>query len=137
MPGRYPLGQRASGGVGVVVRTQIAVLVLMGSISGCATAQPQPILTPVEVKVPVATPVYCNVAKLDKPELPLSALTAASAPDDTIRAYAATVAILKGAVRERDLALAGCAAPASDQPPAAQSHDAAPSAAGEVLKRAQ
>ena len=88
----------------------------------CTSTQPRPILTPVEVKVPVATPVYCSVAKLDKPALPLSALKADSAPADTMRAYAATVAVLKGAVRERDSMLAGCAAPESV--PAAPSPDA-------------
>ena len=128
------MGQRASGGAGIVVRTQIAILVLLASISGCATEQPQPILTPVEVKVPVATPVYCKVAKLDKPELPISALKTESAPDDTIRAYAATVAILKGAVRVRDLAIAGCAAPVSDQPQASEPHDVTSSGAGEGVK---
>ena len=128
------MGQRASGRAGIVVRTQIAVLVLMASIYGCAAEQPQPILTPVEVKVPVATAVYCKVAKLDKPQLPIAALKTDSAPDDTIRAYAATVAILKGAVRERDLAIAGCAAPASDQPQASEPHEVAPSRASEDVK---
>ena len=92
-----------------------STLVAVATISGCASAPPQPILTPIEVKVPVATPVYCQVAKLDKPALPISALKTDSAPDDTIRAYAATVAILKGAVRQRDLAIEGCAAPAGAQ----------------------
>jgi hypothetical protein len=110
------MGQRASGGVIVVVRTLVMMLVITAAISGCASEQPPAILTPIEVKVPVATPVYCQVAKLDKPELPISVLKTDSAADDTIRAYAATVAILKGAVRQRDLALEGCAAPASDQP---------------------
>jgi len=73
---------------------------------------PQPILTPIEVKVPVATPVYCDVAKLDRPALPLSALKPDSAPADTIRAYAATVVILKGEVTQRDSVIAGCTAPA-------------------------
>lgn len=92
------------------------VFILMAApllLVSCTATQPQPILTPVEVKVPVATPVYCSVAKLAKPALPLSALKADSAPADTIRAYAATVAVLKGAVRERDSVLAGCAAPDS------------------------
>ena len=109
-------------------------LVLMAPMFGCAAEQPQPILSPIEVKVPVATPVYCQVAKLDKPELPISALKADSAPDDTIRSYAATVAILKGAVRERDLAIEGCAAPPSDQQQTPQSNGATSSGAGEVAK---
>ena len=117
-----------------MVRTPIAVLILVGSICGCAAEQPQPILTPVEVKVPVETPVYCQVGKLDKPELPIAALKADSAPDDTIRAYAATVAILKGAVRQRDLVIERCAAPASNQPETPRAGDASSSGAGEVVK---
>ena len=118
------MGQRASAGAVVVVRTFIVTLVLMAPIFGCAAEQPQPILTPIEVKVPVAIAVYCQVAKLDQPELPIAALRADSAPDDTIRAYAATVAILKGAVRERDFVIGGCAAPASDPEQPSRPHDA-------------
>ena len=82
-------------------------------LNGCANAPPQSIATPIEVKVPVATPIYCPVAKLDKPALPIAELKADSTPADTVRAYAATVAILKGAVEQRDSVLAGCAAPAT------------------------
>jgi hypothetical protein len=95
-----------------VVRKIIAVLLMPAALGGCAAAPAQPILTPIEVKVPIATPVYCQVEKVDKPKLPIAALKADSAPADTIRAYAATVAILKGAVQQRDLLLAGCGAPA-------------------------
>jgi hypothetical protein len=91
---------------------------------GCTGVQPQPIATPIEVEVPVATPIYCSVAKLNKPALPIGELKADSAPADTIRAYAATVAILKGAVEQRDSVLAGCAAPA----------DAAANASSKVVK---
>jgi hypothetical protein len=98
-----------------MVKKIIVTLALMATLGGCASVPPAPILTPVEVKVPVATPVYCQVAKLDKPALPIAALKSDSAPDDTIRAYAATVAILKGAVRQRDLAIEGCAPPESPQ----------------------
>jgi hypothetical protein len=110
------MGQRARGGVIVVVNSRIASVICIGALWGCA-AQPQPILTPVEVQVPIATPVYCEVSKLDKPALPIGALNAESPPADTIRAYAATVALLKGAVEERDLELAGCADPAATTPP--------------------
>jgi hypothetical protein len=111
-----------------VVKKMI-VTALMATLCGCASAPPAPILTPIEVKVPVATPVYCQVAKLDKPALPIAALKADSAPDDTIRAYAATVAILKGAVRQRDLAIEGCAPPPSPQ--AAPSDETPPSPAAD------
>ena len=69
-------------------------------------------------KVPVATPVYCQVAKLNQPALPIAALHPDSAPADTVRAYAATVAILKGAVRQRDLVIEGCAPPVDAGAPA-------------------
>jgi len=114
-----------------VVKTMVMTLAMMVSIGGCAAEQAQPILTPIEVKVPVATPVYCQVAKLDKPELPISALKADSAPDDTIRAYAATVAVLKGAVARRDLVIEGCTAPAPVRQPAPQLLGAAASGASE------
>ena len=95
-------------------------LMLLASVAmlGCG-AQPQPVLTPIEAGVPIPTPVYCQVGKLAKPELPISSLRADSAPADTIRAYAATVALLKGAVRQRELLLEGCAAPLGDQAPGA------------------
>ena len=128
------MGQRASGGAVVVVKTLVTVLMVPALLYGCAAEQPQPILTPIEVKVPVATPVYCQVAKLDKPELPISALKTDSAPDDTIRAYAATVAILKGAVLQRDLAIEGCAAPAGAQDATPQPQGAPSSGAGEDAK---
>jgi hypothetical protein len=91
------------------------LFILIGTpllLASCASPQPAPILTPMAVNVPVATPVYCTVAKLDKPAMPISTLKADSAPADTMRAYAATVAILKGAVEERDSVIAGCAPPA-------------------------
>jgi hypothetical protein len=81
-------------------------------LASCASTPPAPILTPIAVNVPIATPVYCPVVKLDKPALPISTLKADSPPADTVRAYAATVAILKGAVQERDSVIAGCTAPA-------------------------
>ena len=95
-----------------MVNSRIALVVCIGAMWGCA-AQAEPILTPVEVKVPIPTPVYCEVSKLEKPTLPIGGLNAASSPADTIRAYAATVALLKGAVEERDLELVGCTAAGS------------------------
>jgi len=93
------------------VKTLLTIAIItITAISGCATQSP-PILTPVSVEVPIATPVYCEAYTLEKPALPIAALKAESPPADTIRAYAATVALLKGAVEERDLVIAGCAAP--------------------------
>lgn len=108
----------------VKIGSVIATVALV--IGGCAVQPPSPAFTPIEVKVPIATPVYCQVAKPAKPELPITALRPDSAPADTIRAYAATVAILKGAVRERDEELAGCA------PPESQSHSSASPVSGET-----
>lgn len=70
-----------------------------------------PIAEPVTVKVPVYKPVYCQIPALAKPALPIAELQPDSAPADTIRAYAATVVILKGALGERDAVIAGCAKP--------------------------
>ena len=106
----------------------VTMVIITSALCGCASQPAQPILAPIEVKLPVATPVYCQVAKLDHPALPLSALKADSVPDDTIRAYAATIAILKGAVRERDLAIEGCAAPVIAQDSAPRSTGPAPNA---------
>jgi len=128
------MGQHAGGSAVIVVKEIFALLLLPAAIGGCAAASAQPILTPIEVKVPIATPVYCQVAKLDKPKLPIGALKADSAPADTIRAYAATVAILKGAVQQRDLLLAGCGAPVTGPPPAVTVSGAASGAVPGVIK---
>ncbi len=97
-----------------MVRARFSFITIALVLSGCS-AHPQLIATPIEVKVPVPTPIYCSVPKLAKPALPIAALKEDSAPADTIREYAATVALLKGAVEERDDALAGCVPPANSQ----------------------
>jgi len=93
---------------------------------GCAFSPPflSAPAVPVAVQVPVYEPVYCQVHVGAPPGLPIASLTAKSAPADTMRAYAATVILLKGLVRERDALIAGCAAPA-DPPrgPAAEATD--------------
>jgi hypothetical protein len=96
-----------------VVKLSIFLMTIPLLIAGCASEPPEPIPTPIEVKLPISVHIYCSGSKLDKPALSIAKLKADSSPADTIRAYAATVAILKGAVKERDAALAGCAAPAS------------------------
>jgi hypothetical protein len=65
----------------------------------------------VMVNVPIATPIYCDVPAMQPPALAIASLTADSPPADTIRDYAATVDVLKAAVRERDEILKGCAGP--------------------------
>jgi hypothetical protein len=85
---------------------------LMLALAGCArVAQPALAPRPVLVNIPVATPIYCNVPALDRPQLAIAALTEDSPPADTIRSYAATVDVLKSAVLQRDAILKGCAAP--------------------------
>jgi hypothetical protein len=82
-------------------------------LAGCAFSPPffSP-ATPIEVKVPVYEPVYCTPPAVKNPALPISGLTAASAPADTIRAYAATLVMLKATVRELDALIEGCEEPA-------------------------
>ena len=81
-------------------------------VAGCArVVQPAPAPRAVMVKIPVATPIYCQIPALQNPPLAIASLSEDSAPADTIRSYVATVDILKSAVRERDTILKGCGAP--------------------------
>jgi hypothetical protein len=61
------------------------------------------------VETPVMEAVYCAPPALAYPHLPIAGLSSSSKPADTIRAYAASITILKGVVRERDEVIAGCA----------------------------
>lgn len=111
---RFP-GPQAGDTVRRLYRAAARTLVALGlgcAIAGCAAAAaPPPPVAPVKVEVPILRQVPCPLPHLSDPELPLAALRLDSPPADTIRAYAATVVILKGAVRERDALLAGCAQP--------------------------
>ncbi len=79
------------------------------TIAGCAAgAGSAPAVRPLMVQVPVLHETACPAPTLTDPALPLASLKPDSPPADTMRAYAAAVAILKGAVRERDAVLAGC-----------------------------
>jgi hypothetical protein len=86
------------------------VLFLSFAFSACARVSP-PAPRAVLVNIPIATPIYCDVPALSPPPLAIASLTAESPPADTIRDYAATVDVLKSAVRERDAILKGCGAP--------------------------
>ena len=98
-------------------RGALAALVLAFAIAGCAAgAAPAPVVRPLMVQVPVLHETPCPIPTLADPALPFAGLTAGSPPADTMRAYAAAVAILKGAVRERDAVLAGCARAAHPAP---------------------
>src|SRR6266404_9242321 len=86
------------------------------SLSACAPVAP-PAPRPVMVEVPIATPIYCQVPKLQPPILAIAALTPDSPPADTVRSYSASVDVLKSAVHERDTILEACAPPADASPP--------------------
>lgn len=98
----------------MVMRLLPLILVLL---PGCAFSPPfSAPAVPMEVEVPVIEPVYCQAPQTVPPALPIATLTPASAPADTMRAYVATVILLKGLVHERDALIAGCAEPASAPP---------------------
>ncbi|MGB6555141.1 MAG: hypothetical protein WBE78_16740 [Candidatus Binataceae bacterium] len=88
----------------------MAAMWLAAAIGGCASVAP-PIAVPMNVSVPIPEPVYCAATAPPRPALPIASLTPGSAPADTIRAYAASVVVLKAAVVERDQLLQACAAP--------------------------
>lgn len=104
---------------------------ILALFAGCAVAPPAvPVAMPVTVQMPMYKMVYCSAPVPARPALPIAALKPESAPADTIRAYAETVVILKGAVGERDMVIAGCAAPA-----ASDNNDAKGPANGETAQR--
>jgi hypothetical protein len=82
------------------------------------------------VEVPIATPIYCQVPKLQPPILAIADLTPDSPPADTVRSYAASVDVLKSAVHERDTILEACAPPAgASAPPIAVPQPSTPASA--------
>jgi hypothetical protein len=98
-----------------MVRRLLPLILIL--LAGCASAPPflSP-AQPVEVQIPLDRPVDCMSTPPARPALPISALGTGVSPADTIRSYAATVVILKGAVRDGDALIAGCAAlPAAAQ----------------------
>ena len=80
-------------------------------LSACATVAPPAAPRAITVEIPIATPIYCDVPTLNPPILPIATLTPDYPPADTVRSYAASVDVLKSAVRERDALLQGCAPP--------------------------
>ena len=93
----------------------LAVLaLLLIYAAGCTTVAPAP--RPVMVEVPVPSPVCCTAEQLPPPSLAIAALRSDSPPADTIRSYAASVIVLKSAVKQRDAILQACAAPAHTNP---------------------
>ncbi|MGC1679429.1 MAG: hypothetical protein WA740_17990 [Candidatus Binataceae bacterium] len=88
----------------------LAAVWIAAAIGGCARAA-APIAVPMKVSVPIPEPVYCAASAPPRPALQIASLGPDSAPADTIRAYAASVVVLKAAVAERDQLLEACAAP--------------------------
>jgi hypothetical protein len=107
-PNNLPSDKRRLGG-------SLLFFGLCMAFAACARVTP-PAPRPVMVNVPIATPIYCDVPALQPPALVIASLTADSPPADTIRDYAATVEVLKSAVRERDAILKGCEAPEKPRP---------------------
>jgi len=93
--------------VGKYPGTRIGALVVALALAGCAARAPE------VVDVPVVKHVYCDPGDTIFPELPIAKLKPDAAPADTIRAYASTVAILKGEVIRRDILLDSCRAPST------------------------
>jgi hypothetical protein len=115
-PRRGRRAPKARAGRGAALRTSLmpacaSVLGAAALLSSCAQLAPAPAPRPVLVQVPVSTPIYCQVPPLNPPILAISTLTPDSPPADTVRSYAASVDVLKSAVRERDSLLEGCTAP--------------------------
>jgi hypothetical protein len=114
-------------------KSMARALILCAALAcGCARAAQGPPV-PVTVEVPVPQPVWCALPPPARPVLPISHLAADSPPADTMRAYAATVVILKAAVVEREDLLRACAPPADS----AQSPAGAIGAGGAAAKGAQ
>ena len=81
-------------------------------VTGCASAPPIDVVArTITVKVPIYQSVYCDPPELGDPELPVSALQPGTTPAKTMRAFAGSIVILKGAVRERDEIIKGCERP--------------------------
>ena len=98
-----------------VPRRSIGTLVLVAAVAGCVGPASQPPVM-VTAEVPIAKLVYCDVAPPAYPVLPIANLGADSAPADTVRAYAETIALLKSAVRQRDALIESCADSAQTSP---------------------
>ncbi len=108
---------------GPVCALGLALALGAAGVSGCATRGARPPAVPVTVDVPVPEPVYCAAQIPARPSLPISALSESSSPADTIRAYAASVIVLKGALEQLDGILGGCTRPAARRPASAASTD--------------
>lgn len=106
------MGQRAGSATRPMVKCVLPLFLAL--TAGCAVAPPESALVaPVTVKLPVYSPVYCTIPKLERPPLPVAELKSDTPPADTLKAYASTIVILKGAVDERDEVIAGCVKPDS------------------------
>jgi hypothetical protein len=134
---RRPLPTQGEAIIGEAIRKKTRVSVALLTLSAAAfslcacapVAAPAP--RPVMVEVPIATPIYCQVPKLQPPILAIADLTPDSPPADTVRSYAASVDVLKSAVHERDTILEACGPPAgaSATPPITTQQPSTPASA--------
>ncbi len=94
-----------------MVRRLLPLCLVLGA--GCASAPPIVVGRPVEVRVPIYEPAYCAATTPARPILPISGLKPDSSPAAEVKAYAASIALLKAAVLEREDLLAACVKPAA------------------------
>ena len=96
-----------------MVRRLLPLCLVLGT--GCASAPPIMVGRPVEVRVPIYEPAYCAVTIPGRPALPIAGLRPDSNPAAEVKAYAASVALLKAAVLEREDLLAACVKPTGER----------------------
>jgi len=78
--------------------TKSLLLVAMLALAGCTTAPPRPLICP--------SPEVPKAAHVDAPHIPTDDLTPKSSDQDTAKAYAASLKILKLEVQQLRAALA-------------------------------
>lgn len=88
----------------ILAVTWVAILVTAAVLSGCA--QQQPIFTPVQVEMPIATP--CKVATIAKPDDLLAALPKDAKLTDGMKAALAQHEYDVGYQGQLEAAISGC-----------------------------
>jgi hypothetical protein len=80
-----------------------ALVLVCAVLTGCATKPP--VYVPEAVLIPIPVKPAQPPADLDRPVMPIAALTDLDTPDVVLKAYVATVELLKSMVIERDRVL--------------------------------
>lgn len=80
------------------------LIVLMGVLAGCKSADPVRRPPPVEVTVPVPTPTPA-LAIPERPALPLARVDSSASPRRVTRAYVRSVMLLQGYARQLETLL--------------------------------